>query len=449
MSESKQTPYDWLKTIPTALLKEDAIPLIRSPVEFPWEKVAKELAQNFHIQKLQLNPGEIRWRTAEELTSDFGEKASVLNFVIPSLEGKVAWVMAEKDVRLLMSELLNQSKDDLGFIHPDYVDGFYRYIANEVLFILSKTKFIPALSPQLENDKSLPGQSCLSLDVQFDLLNLSLIGRVLISSEMRRAWMQSQASATMEIPMDLSQKIFVDISVEAGRTALTLNEWKQVSKGDMIVLDSCSLIPGDEKGRVMLTLNGVPFFRAKIKQGSLKLLEHPLHYEVEDNMGKKISDDEDEFEHEDEESEEFHDEESEIDHDFEESEEHEDEEISEEHEDEEISEEHEEEEISEHDISEEGEEEAEKEGEEETAEGKHPVSAPLMKAEEIPLSIVVEVGRLRMSVQKLTELQPGNLLELNARPEDGVDLVVSGRRIAKGELLKIGDILGVRILDIG
>lgn len=79
-------------------------------------------------------------------------------------------------------------------------------------------------------------------------------------------------------------------------------------------------------------------------------------------------------------------------------------------------------------------------------------AAPAQKAspiQEIPLSVVVEVGRLQMSLQKLTELQPGNVLELNVRPENGVDLVVNGRCVARGELLLLGDALGVRVLDIG
>ena len=78
-----------------------------------------------------------------------------------------------------------------------------------------------------------------------------------------------------------------------------------------------------------------------------------------------------------------------------------------------------------------------------------PAAKPALQPDEIPLSIVIEVGRLQMSVQKLLDLQPGNLLELNVRPETGVDLVVNGRRIGKGELLRIGEVLGVRILDIG
>ena len=54
-----------------------------------------------------------------------------------------------------------------------------------------------------------------------------------------------------------------------------------------------------------------------------------------------------------------------------------------------------------------------------------------------------------MSMQKLMEIEPGNTLELDVHPENGVDLVVNGRRIGKGELLRIGESLGVRILDIG
>ncbi|MBA3604201.1 MAG: type III secretion system cytoplasmic ring protein SctQ [Parachlamydiaceae bacterium] len=73
-------------------------------------------------------------------------------------------------------------------------------------------------------------------------------------------------------------------------------------------------------------------------------------------------------------------------------------------------------------------------------------AGPLSIAD-IPMTVVVEVGRVQISVQKLMDLEPGNLLELNIHPENGVDLVVNGVVIAKGELLKIGDSLGVRILD--
>ena len=71
-----------------------------------------------------------------------------------------------------------------------------------------------------------------------------------------------------------------------------------------------------------------------------------------------------------------------------------------------------------------------------------------VKADEVPLDVVVEVGHFKITVQKLSELKPGDILDLNFRPEEGVQLVANGHYIAKGELLKIGDLIGVRILDI-
>lgn len=436
---STSKPYDWLKSIPSALLKEDAIPLFHSPVEFPWEKVTKELAQKFQIPTLKITPGEIRWRSENELVSDFGEGVSALNIVIPSLDGQVTWVMADNDVRLLMSELLNQGKSDLTFIHQNYVSGFYRFIAKEILFSIGKTKFTQDLSPQIGMDQSLTKEPSLSYDFKIETPQQTVLGRLLIPSDMRRSWMQAQTKPSLNLSQAVSEKVQVQLSIEAGRTSLTLKEWKQVSPGDFVVLDSCSLIPGDEKGRVMITLDGIPFFRAKIKQGSIKLLEHPLHYEVENNMGKKFSDEDDEFENGDSEMEdELTDDDSEFEHLDEDSEEFEIEGEEAEEEGADAKEEHEQ-----------HSEEHEEPSEEHKEHSLTSTSPSAVKAEEIPLSIIVEVGRFQMSIQKLTQLQPGNLLELNVRPEEGVDLVVNGRRIAKGELLRIGEVLGVRILDIG
>ena len=115
-------------------------------------------------------------------------------------------------------------------------------------------------------------------------------------------------------------------------------------------------------------------------------------------------------------------------------------------------------EVEEHEVDEEledftEEEETFVEEEEEEEKVEEPVAAqPLpqkpVKVDEIPLEIVVEAGRFQMTAQKLLELQPGSLINLEIHPEQGVDLVVNGTCIAKGELLKVGETLGVRILDI-
>lgn len=70
----------------------------------------------------------------------------------------------------------------------------------------------------------------------------------------------------------------------------------------------------------------------------------------------------------------------------------------------------------------------------------------ILRKEEIPLTVVVEVARFKMSLDKLLHLEPGNLLDLHIKPEEGVNLIVNGKKVASGELVKVGDFLGVKIL---
>jgi type III secretion system YscQ/HrcQ family protein len=69
--------------------------------------------------------------------------------------------------------------------------------------------------------------------------------------------------------------------------------------------------------------------------------------------------------------------------------------------------------------------------------------------EEIPLNVTIELSRLKMTLDRLMQLSPGNLLELPTHPEQGVSLTVNGKKVARGELVYLGETLGVRILEIG
>lgn len=67
----------------------------------------------------------------------------------------------------------------------------------------------------------------------------------------------------------------------------------------------------------------------------------------------------------------------------------------------------------------------------------------------VPFTVTVELSRLRMTLANLMKLEPGNVLDLPSTPEEGVILSVNGKKIGKGELLMLGEKLGVRILEIG
>src|SRR3990167_9423335 len=67
---------------------------------------------------------------------------------------------------------------------------------------------------------------------------------------------------------------------------------------------------------------------------------------------------------------------------------------------------------------------------------------------ELPLDITVEIGRIRITLDQLMQLTPGNQLELPIHPDQGVNLTVGGNKIGRAELVYLGEQLGIRILEI-
>lgn len=66
---------------------------------------------------------------------------------------------------------------------------------------------------------------------------------------------------------------------------------------------------------------------------------------------------------------------------------------------------------------------------------------------ELPLLVTVELARLRMTVDQLMKLSPGNFLELPIHPEQEVSLTVDGQKIGRAELVYLGEALGVRVIE--
>lgn len=64
------------------------------------------------------------------------------------------------------------------------------------------------------------------------------------------------------------------------------------------------------------------------------------------------------------------------------------------------------------------------------------------------LTVHVELAARRISLDELARLRPGQILNLDCKATDPVDLVHEGRRLARGELVDIEGSLGVRITQI-
>ena len=65
----------------------------------------------------------------------------------------------------------------------------------------------------------------------------------------------------------------------------------------------------------------------------------------------------------------------------------------------------------------------------------------------VALEIIVVIGRARLNVHELLQLRTGSVVELG--PAGGVvEVLANGTLVAKGEVVVVGDDLGVRITEI-
>ncbi len=67
---------------------------------------------------------------------------------------------------------------------------------------------------------------------------------------------------------------------------------------------------------------------------------------------------------------------------------------------------------------------------------------------EIPLEIVVELGRTKMKISEVLELTSGSIVELDKMSGEPVDIFVNNKLIARGEVVVIEEHFGVRIKEI-
>ena len=64
------------------------------------------------------------------------------------------------------------------------------------------------------------------------------------------------------------------------------------------------------------------------------------------------------------------------------------------------------------------------------------------------LKVTVELGRTRMQLRQVLELQQGSVVELDRLAGDPVDVYVNERLLARGEVIVVDDKFGVRITEL-
>lgn len=388
-------PLFWIKQINDTLDEVKEIPLWGFPPVFPLDAFSQNFASLLNLSDAKITLENTQLRSAEEVASGLGMHLIIISFNLAPLTEPVFWLMGQEDVRKLCTMVLLQQNNSKGFSTPEFQEGFYRFLSLQVAETLDNLKAFGDLSLKMTSDQPIPLQEALCVDVAVHLPKHTLWGRIVCPHAFRRIFKEHfSVSAASLFSSPLTKNVEVPLHVKVGETVLLLSQWEKVKVGDFILLDQCSFDPSTQKGAATLTLNSGPLLHARLKGDSLKIVDYAFYNEDIMSENESFPDEEEMPETEAEENEEEGD----------------------------------------HLWTSEKEENQEEE-----------LAAEL----DIQLSLTVEVARLKINLEKLLQLKPGNILELPVRPEQGVDLVIGGKKMAKAELIKLGDVLGVKILHLG
>ena len=67
---------------------------------------------------------------------------------------------------------------------------------------------------------------------------------------------------------------------------------------------------------------------------------------------------------------------------------------------------------------------------------------------DVPVTLSLEVGRARLPIRNLLQLNQGSVVELERGAGEPLDVFVNGTLIAQGEVVVVNDRFGVRLTDV-
>lgn len=67
---------------------------------------------------------------------------------------------------------------------------------------------------------------------------------------------------------------------------------------------------------------------------------------------------------------------------------------------------------------------------------------------DVPVTISMEIGRTRIAIRNLLQLNQGSVVELDRLAGEPMDVLVNGTLIAQGEVVVVNEKFGLRLTDI-
>ena len=410
--------FSKLKSLSPTLFALDRKPLIPDDYSFPIESLSALLSKHFS-KEVSITLDRQEWLASDDLQKEKNSNhLRSLGCSVFGITSPLTILFPEDAMVTLLADFLNSDVPHILLQPPAFVKTFeafiFAHIAASIKECCSSEKMELRLIEEGED---------MSHDGYFTYRYTMRIGKVattviLALSPSFLDQLHTLPQSKEKTPKQwLSTLPVFPICIEAARAHVPLSLLKKLRPGDILFVDFPFFIPGSERARVILTYRGSPLFRAKVKNGVIKLLEmannqqafqpisallstqkeepsmNPLNARSstpprKENLGPTLESPEENF--------------SDV------------------------------ETVSESQTS------------VQESQQEH------ISINELPLLVIVQLKELSMTLEQLQSLQPGNLLDLDIHPEHAiVQLSVQGHIIGEGDLIRIGDKIGVQVRTMG
>lgn len=383
-----------IKKVSSIIEESLSVPMWGKIPSFPWESFCETLKTTFNIDRFSITHLQSDWKEHEELLQGLGEDPAIMSFTTAPLSPPLFWATSNENIEILTKYLLDK-EGKKSFSDKDFQKGFLRFNFLQVLKAFDHLKVYEGLSPKMCSSP-LPEERSYCIDVNIQLYEENFLARLICPLNFHHVFTSHFSSKPFSLDY-VDSSLELSLNVQVGHVTIHASEWNEVGIGDFVILDQCSYHPNTKQGSFFITLDTTPLFIAKHKYPELKILDYAL-YEQEDSFMMEDTPNDEEIFDEDEMTEDF--------------------------------------------------EEAEEDEEEPSHETLDSPVQEILSFKNVPLSLSVEVAHIKMSLQELLSLKPGNTLQLPVSIEQGVMITLNSKVIARGELLQLGDLLGVKISEI-
>ena len=358
---------------------------------FNISQFSEKLAKLFPQEELILNIISGDFFSSTLTFKSLGTNPTVISLELQPLQSPFFISFTSEDLNNL-SKLLLSKETTHSFHESELLKGFFKFFFLKSLEIFREDNQFEGLSIKL-SDQSIKSEDSYVTKINLTSSNNSLFFNMIFPRTFQEELKTYYTSKKIPLEKRLN---FTTLSMEllsvVGFTHLKKHELEEIKVGDLVLLEHCSYQPKLKKGYFKIYHQNLPLFQAKAKEDYIKILDFIDSGESQGmkNLDSSKSSNDDYFFEEDHMNDE-------------------------------------------HNIY--------------SDDQHHKNTEKLINPDQIDLPIFCEIGRFNMSLEKLLQLRSGSTIPLSNRPEEGVYLTLNQKKIARGELVQLGDIIGVKILE--